>query len=162
MRRELDFYPTPLTIVEEIVRRWVDPDMVVWEPCAGDGRLSRALGEKGCTVVSSDITGGEDFFDYSEALTPIIVTNPPFRPIRKFIEHAFDIGVEKMALVCPERLWACRKGRQQFEKHRPSRWANMDWREDYLQKGGAPDRALAVAMWDVSHSPECRYEIWSR
>ena len=162
MRRELDFYPTPLSIVEEIARRWVSPDMVVWEPCTGDGRMSRVLEDKGCSVASSDIASGEDFYDYTEALAPVIVTNPPFGSIRRFIDHAFEIGAERMALVCPERLWACAKGRQQFERHRPARWAHMDWREDYLQKGGAPDRALAVAMWDVPHSPDCRYEIWSR
>jgi len=157
-----DNYPTPVSIVQELVRRWVLPDMMVWEPCAGDGRFADTMRSMGCAVISSDISMGKDFFDYRRTLAPTLVTNPPFKHIRPFIDHAFSIGVEKMALVCPERLWACKKGREQFERHRPGRFANMDWREDYLQKGGSPDRALAVAMWEQPHSQRCSYEVWSK
>jgi|TARA_R110000823_G_scaffold10388_4_gene36385 hypothetical protein len=162
MRKDFDFYPTPITIVNEVIKRWEIPDSKVWEPCAGDGRFARSLTEIGCDVVSTDIIHHQDFFSYSSALAPVVITNPPFSNIRKFIGHAFNIGVEKMALVCPERLWACKKGRDQFNQHKPTRWANMDWREDYLQKGGSPDRALAVAIWDMPNSPVCSYEIWNR
>ena len=162
MRKMHDNYPTPVSIVQELVRRWVLPDMMVWEPCAGDGRFADTMRSMGCAVISSDISMGKDFFDYRRTLAPTLVTNPPFKQIRPFIDHAFSIGVEKMALVCPERLWACKKGREQFERHRPGRFANMDWREDYLQKGGSPDRALAVAMWEQPHSQRCSYEVWSK
>jgi hypothetical protein len=162
MRKMHDNYPTPVSIVQELVRRWVLPDMMVWEPCAGDGRFADTMRSMGCAVISSDISMGKDFFDYRRTLAPTLVTNPPFKHIRPFIDHAFSIGVEKMALVCPERLWACKKGREQFERHRPGRFANMDWREDYLQKGGSPDRALAVAMWEQPHSQRCSYEVWSK
>ena len=162
MRKEFDFYPTPMTIVEEVVKRWTPANVKIWEPCAGDGRLSNSLIERGCDVVSTDIKDRQDFFTYSVPLAPVIITNPPFKYIREFIDHAFNIGVEKMALVCPERLWACKKGRAQFQRFRPTRWANMDWREDYLQKGGSPDRALAVAIWDKPDSENCSYEIWSK
>ena len=92
----------------------------------------------------------------------IVVTNPPFSRIRDFIDHAFDIGVKRMVLVCPERLWACKKGLDQWNRHRPSLWVNLSWREDYLNKGGSPDRALAVAVWDSPHSDKCEYEIWGK
>jgi hypothetical protein len=136
--------------------------MMVWEPCSGDGRFSDAMQKSGCSVISSDLSMGKNFFEYKHTLAPTLVTNPPFKHIRPFIAHAFDIGVKKMALVCPERLWACKKGREQFMRHRPTRFANMDWREDYLQKGGSPDRALAVTMWDTPHSETCSYEVWTR
>jgi hypothetical protein len=114
------------------------------------------------SVIETDISAGQNFFDFDTALAPVIVTNPPFRHIRPFIDHAFDIGVQQMVLVCGERLWACKKGREQFERHRPSSFANMDWREDYLGKGGKPDRALAVSIWTSPHADHCRYEVWSR
>ena len=41
-------------------------------------------------------------------------------------------------------------------------FAMMDWREDYLEKGGKPDRALAVSMWMTPQQDICKYEIWSR
>ena len=154
----MDFYPTPHSIISCILDHW-HYDGVVWEPCAGDGRFGEALGER---VLSGDISTGQDFFSYTEALSDVIVTNPPFSRIRDFIDHAFDIGVKRRVLVCPERLWACGKGLEQWNRHRPSLWVNLSWREDYLNKGGSPDRALDVAVWDSPHSDKCEYEIWGK
>ena len=161
VRHKGDFYPTPHTVIEALLRHLTLED-TVWEPCAGDGRLVVALRGAGATVISHDIATGHDIFEAKAAPATMVVTNPPFRFIRQFIDHAFGIGVERMALICPERLWACKKGHDQWGRHRPSLWANLDWREDYLQKGGSPDRALAAAMWDTPHSPECRYEVWAK
>ncbi len=162
MRKMHDNYPTPLSIVKELVNRWVAPDSTVWEPCSGDGRFAHEMRKTGCRVLTTDISTGQNFFDYTRTMSQTVVTNPPFKDIRPFIDHAFAIGVQKMALVCPERLWACRKGRDQFIRFTPTCWVNMDWREDYLQKGGSPDRALAVAIWEKPHGEQCRYEVWSR
>lgn len=171
MRKEFDFYPTPMSVVESMAERFLElrktvsgfPPFSIWEPCAGDGRIVEEMKERGVRkVISSDIRNGEDFFDFTEAPSPIVITNPPFRHIRPFISHAFSIGVEQMALVCNERLWACKKGREQFETYRPSVFAMMDWREDYLGKGGKPDRSLAVSIWMQPCAGRCAYEVWSR
>lgn len=162
-RRENDFYPTPDSLIGEIVSRWRPRSRVIWEPCVGDGRVALALRGAGFQVVTGDIAQGQDFFS-SNAPHPDIAlcTNPPFGRVREFIDHAFAIGIREMCLVLPERLWASGVGREQFERHRPAVWANMDWREDYLGKGGSPDRALAVAIWDSPCSPVCRFEVWTR
>ena len=156
-----DYYPTPHSIVERLIDGlpWQG---TVWEPCAGDGRMADALQRRGWQVISSDITTGDDFFDFDIAVSHTLITNPPFRVIRQFVDHAFKIGVERMALVCNERLWACGKGLAQWDRHRPSRFSNLSWREDYLGRGGAPDRALAISIWDTPHSDACAYEIWAR
>tara|TARA_R110000744_G_scaffold2757_1_gene11053 strand:- start:20 stop:535 length:516 start_codon:yes stop_codon:yes gene_type:complete len=161
-RSQNDFYPTPVSIIDAVMAnlRW---DLGrVWEPCAGDGRLVDALAANGACVVASDIVDGDDFFACAHAEADTLITNPPFRRLRQFIDHAFTIGVRRMALVCPERLWACGKGADQWRRHRPTRFVNLDWREDYLNKGGSPDRALAVSIWDAPHSEDCAFEIWSR
>jgi hypothetical protein len=160
-RRANDFYPTPHTIIERLLNE-LNWQGKVWEPCAGDGRLVKALRDRNYEVVAGDIQSGTDFFTCDQAAAPTLITNPPFRTIRQFIDHAFALGVQRMALVCNERLWACRKGSEQMRRHRPSRFVNMDWREDYLGKGGAPDRALAVSIWDRPHSAVTFYEVWSR
>jgi len=166
-RKVNDFYPTPHSIIDVMLAHW-EPILTrwpytVWEPCVGDGRLATAIGDTfNVTVYGSDINIGVDFFDSKVCVSPILITNPPFKYIRQFIDHAFTIGVEQMMLVCPERLWACKKGQEQFERHRPSVWVNLNWREDYLGKGGSPDRALAIAIWDRPHSEECKYEIWGK
>jgi len=161
-RHPRDFYPTPHSIITVLLQeiQWYVAE--IWEPCAGDGRLTYAIEEHGYKCVSHDIATGNDFFDFTKCASTNLITNPPFKPIRKFIDHAFDIGVERMALVVPERLFACQKGYEQFTKHRPSRFINLSWREDYLGKGGSPDRALALAIWDQPSSPTCQYSIRTR
>lgn len=161
-RRENDLYPTPDSIIAEIVRRWKPRARRIWEPCYGDGRVAKALIQAGYGVAWGDITTGQDFFSYAAPFEPALCTNPPFDRVREFIDHAFAIGVQEMCLVLPERIWACGAGREQFERHRPAVWSNMDWREDYLGKGGSPDRALAVAIWDSPCAPTCSFDVWTR
>ena len=156
------FYPTPYSIINVLLNRLDWPNEAVWEPCAGDGRLAGAMRHRGAEVITHDIETGHDFFEFRKALAPILITNPPFKLIRKFIDHAFAIGVERMALVCNERLWACGKGHEQWCRHRPSRFANLTWREDYLNKKGSPDRSLAISIWDEPHAETCRFEVWNR
>ena len=165
-RKTNDYYPTPHSFVEKLVEKYIDavgmPDHV-WEPCVGDGRIAQKLLKCGVDAVSqSDIQLGQDFFAFKKAIAPVIITNPPFKHIRPFIDHAFDIGVQSMALICGERLWACKKGREQFERHKPHIFAMMDWREDYLGKGGAPDRSLAVSIWQTPCAADSSFQIWSK
>ena len=162
MRKANDFYPTPHSIVKLLSNHAEWESLHVWEPCAGDFRLVRALQERLYRVVATDISQGQDFFDFKEAPCAQLMTNPPFKQIRPFIDHAFNIGVERMVLVCPERLWACKVGWEQFHRHRPARFINLNWREDYLGKGGSPDRALAISIWESPCAMRCSYEVWSR
>ena len=160
-RVAFDAYATPYNIIDAMLTNLNWPTGTVWEPCQGDGRMVAALEAKGHEVVAHDIQTGHYFFNWSAAQASTLVTNPPFGPIRKFIDHAFAIGVERMALVCGERLWACRAGLEQFERYRPSRFINLSWRDDYLNKG-RPDRALAISIWDTPNADFCRYEVWHK
>ena len=162
MRAANDFYPTPHSIVKLLANHAEWESLHVWEPCAGDFRLVHALQDRLYRVVATDITQGQNFFDFKEAPCRQLMTNPPFKQIRPFIDHAFAIGVERMVLVCPERLWACKVGWEQFHRHRPARFINLNWREDYLGKGGSPDRALAISIWESPCAMRCSYEVWSR
>lgn len=163
-RIENDVYPTPESIIAEIVRRWQPRAATVWEPCANDGRIARAMEAAGRKTVTGDIATGQDFFVYARPPRRgvALCTNPPFGPVRAFIDHAFAIGIKEMCLVLPERLWACAAGRKQLERHRPAAWANLDWREDYLDRGGSADRALAVAIWDGPCAERCDFQVWGR
>jgi len=179
MRHTHDNYPTPHSIIDamlyEVNKRACTSthQKKVWEPCAGDGRFADAIDEyRGdwlepymqdhLKTIRTDITTGEDFFDYDHALCDLVITNPPFKVIRQFIDHAFAIGVTSMALVCPERLWACQKGWEQKQRHNPSHFVNLTWREDYLQKGGSPDRSLALSIWEYPHNPTTEYLVLNR
>jgi len=165
MRQVNDYYPTPHSIIGVVLWNLDWENIKCWEPCAGDGRFADAIDQdvfSDSKTMRHDIVTGHDFFEWKEAQRPDVITNPPFDCIREFVDHAFAIGVQRMALVCPERLWACKKGWEQWRRHCPTRWANLTWREDYLGKGGAPDRALAVAIWNTPHAESCEYEVWQR
>tara|TARA_R110002020_G_scaffold241191_2_gene454328 strand:+ start:1848 stop:2339 length:492 start_codon:yes stop_codon:yes gene_type:complete len=162
MRKAFDYYPTPASLVNELGRRLDWGPCQFWEPCNGGGHLSNSLEKLGYDPIRTDVQTGKDFFDFDGALHDSLITNPPFRYIREFIDHAFLIGIKRMALICPERLWACSKGRKQFVRHRPHTFAMMDWREDYLMKGGKPDRMLAVSVWHSPCARTCNFDIWTR
>jgi hypothetical protein len=84
-REARDFYATPAWVTEALLRH-VRLRGPIWEPCCGDGAMSRVLAAHGYEVVSTDIaergfgTGGVDFLARREvpAGCRAIVTNPPY------------------------------------------------------------------------------------
>jgi hypothetical protein len=99
-----DFYRTPSGVTLALLG--VESfDNNIWEPACGDGAISEVLKSKGYTVISSDIIDrgygecGKNFFSFTEAKTPTIITNPPFKLAEDFIKHAQRIGVKKIALL---------------------------------------------------------------
>ncbi len=84
-REGRDFYATPSWVTEALLKH-VRLRGPVWEPCCGDGAMSRVLAAHGHAVVSTDIAdrgfgqSGVDFLA-CQAVPPgcrAIVTNPPY------------------------------------------------------------------------------------
>ena len=102
-RPDHDFYPTPRRGTEQLLQ--VEKfNENVWECACGDGSMSSVLEDFGYNVITSDLfprnCGFElDFLTSNELLAPDIITNPPFRFSLQFLEHALDLGVEKLALL---------------------------------------------------------------
>lgn len=72
---------------------------IIWEPACGGGHMSEVLKMNRYKVVSSDIidrgypeTKIINFLDYSNKNTYDIVTNPPYKFAKEFVEHALDIS----------------------------------------------------------------------
>jgi hypothetical protein len=84
-RQGRDFYATPAWVTEALLRH-VQLRGPIWEPCCGDGAMSKVLSAQGQNVVSSDIcdrgfgTSGVDFLSCREVAAGCraIVTNPPY------------------------------------------------------------------------------------
>jgi hypothetical protein len=84
-RKGRDFYATPTWVTEALLRhvRFRGP---IWEPCCGDGAMSRVLQDRGYDVVSTDLvergfgTPGVNFLSCRTAPNDCrsIVTNPPY------------------------------------------------------------------------------------
>ena len=69
-RQSHDFYPTPDWVTQALLKH-VTLRGPVWEPCCGDGAMSRVLERAGHKVVATDLVdrgfgrGGVDFFECS-------------------------------------------------------------------------------------------------
>jgi hypothetical protein len=84
-RKGRDFYATPTWVTDALLRhvRFRGP---IWEPCCGDGAMSRVLQDHGYDVVSTDLvergfgTPGVDFLACRTVPGGCrsIVTNPPY------------------------------------------------------------------------------------
>jgi hypothetical protein len=89
-RQKDNFYRTPAwateALLETLRRERIRPPNGIWEPCCGDGAMSRVLEAHGHSVFSTDLVyqgygeGGRDFM--KETRLPdgftAIVTNPPY------------------------------------------------------------------------------------
>jgi hypothetical protein len=69
---------------------------LIWEPACGDGAISRVLAAAGHEIISTDLVdrgygrGGHDFFADHITVADHIITNPPFKLSRRFVEHALS------------------------------------------------------------------------
>lgn len=69
----------------------------VWEPACGEVHLSEVLKARGYTVYSTDLIdrgygiGGKDFLNESGVFHGDIITNPPYKYAREFVEKALEM-----------------------------------------------------------------------
>lgn len=97
-RQTEDYYATdPIAIDVLLNDGGVTLDNNVWECACGGGHLAERLKEYGYNVRASDIVNrgyGEeqiDFLKYNKEWNGDIVTNPPYKYAKEFIEHALEI-----------------------------------------------------------------------
>jgi hypothetical protein len=95
-----DFYPTCVEAVDGLLRCESLPG-VLWDPCCGDGGIVLPLRDRGFVVHASDLIGwgcpdslsGQNFllaWQVPKGVTGI-VTNPPYRHARRFVEQALSL-----------------------------------------------------------------------
>lgn len=164
-----DFYPTPpeptRALLHAEIGRLRQFDRI-WEPAAGDGAMVREMQAIGLTVFASDLVdrqcGAEiaSFYDFDEAPSKAIVTNPPFaecawgRNKAAWLRHAHDVlCVEYMALLL-NWSWPGAVGLGPFwANHPPARVYLLRWKIDFTGQGSPPSYH-AWFVWDVQHVGE--------
>mgnify|MGYP001302771758 CR=1 FL=1 len=162
-REANDFYPTPseaTTALALAEAPWLARHPVIWEPACGDGRMMADLRRHGHEVVGSDLVDRgcgavvRDFFAFSEALAPAIVTNPPFAPCNRdpgFVRHALDgLRADYMALLLPVNWMGAASRARLWRDHPPARVRLMRWRIDFTGQG-APPMINAWFVWERGH-----------
>lgn len=110
------FYPTPPAGTHALLKVETFAGGI-WEPACGEGHMSNVLADAGHHVISTDLVDrgfGEprvDFLMEQRLLAPNIVTNPPFKLGEQFARKAFDLGADKIALLC-RLMWLETEGRR--------------------------------------------------
>lgn len=91
-----DFYATESKAIDALLEKAVLSHNL-WECACGAGDLSKRLLEKGYNVKSTDLiyrgfgVGGVDFLQNTEHFDGDIITNPPYKYAKEFVEHALSL-----------------------------------------------------------------------
>lgn len=105
-RDENDYYATEPKAAELLLE--VEPDLNnIWECACGEGHLAKVFDEAGKLSYATDLIDrgyGNNFFDfltqnYITKFNGDIVTNPPYKYAKEFVETAIEL-VEEKRKVC--------------------------------------------------------------
>lgn len=136
----------------------------IWEPACGDGAISKVLeDEGGYLVFSTDLvdrgfgTSGIDFLLPNPNTADNIITNPPFKHMREFVELGLERSRRKLCLLARLAFLEGMKRKPMFESTPLARvWvfskrlaiprAGEKWRSKQSSM-----IAFAWFVWDHSH-----------
>jgi hypothetical protein len=161
-RQRDDFYPTPpASTLALLDAERFEGD--IWEPACGDGAISKILLSRGYQVISSDLIDrgyGEPNIDFLldyRTTADNIITNPPFKFAREFVEHALGRSRRKVAMLC-RLAWLEGKERRKLFLSTPLArvWVHSERvpilrNGDPMMAGGGGMIAFAWFVWDHSH-----------
>ena len=131
-RQEDDFYATEPKAVELLLEQEIFSPYV-WEPACGAGHMSEVLKKHGYKVKSSDLCDrgypGTEIIDFLKVtksdmdkdFTRDIITNPPYKYAKEFVEKALDISMDgtKIAMFLKLTFLESQKRKKLFEKYPP-------------------------------------------
>lgn len=167
------FYTPPWVVSRDLASLWQPPRHAeIWEPCAGDGRLARAIAHSFGACFASDLYPDRrqyhpvtrlDFLS-SRGISAaghfplVIITNPPFTRAAEFLVHALDVTEPtggSVVFLLPFGFDAAR-GRAGLTGHHPAfaakittsqriRWSNIPQKEN----GPSGDHALFIYEWNT-------------
>lgn len=131
-REQHDYYATEPKALELLLKK-EQFSPYVWECACGEGHLSEVLKKHGYKVKSSDLydrgyetTEMIDFLkttkeDIKSDVSRDIITNPPYKYAKEFVEHALEISMDgtKVAMFLKLTFLESKARRELFEKHPP-------------------------------------------
>ena len=125
-REQNDYYATE-PIAMELLLNEETFDQCVWECACGGGHLSNVLLEHGYSVLSTDLVDrgygipGVDFLEQKNTFYGDIITNPPYKYAKQFVEHALDLVSDghKVAMFLRLQFLEGKSRRALFDKAPP-------------------------------------------
>lgn len=166
-RESNDYYATEpkaaelLCDVEEL-------NHVIWECACGEGHLARVFWERGHFVEATDLVdrgygcGGVDFLSEAGYVNCDIVTNPPYKYAKEFVEHALEMVVDgcKVCMFLRLQFLEGKARRALFEKYPPKRVYVASGRLlcakngefEKMKAGGGSAVAYAWFVWEKGYT----------
>ena len=173
-RVEYDYYATNPKAAEILLA--VEPHLTcIWEPACGEGHLAKVFANAGKLALATDIINRDyilqnnclDFLKYSSNwnLQHDIVTNPPYKYAKEFVEKALDI-VAKGRKVCMflKLTFLEGKSRKEFFKKYPPKTVYVFSSRMTCGKNGKFTVFDAKKMKDIPISSAVAYAwfVWEK
>ncbi len=165
-REENDFYATP-EIATELLLKLETFQKNIWEPACGLGHISKVLSLNGYKVKNSDLInrGYEktleiDFLKTKEKFKGDIITNPPYKYAKEFIEKSFELIEDKSKIAMFLKLQFLEgKSRKSLFKKFPPKIIyvsstrllcalNGDWKDKSVKSGAV---AYCWFIWEKGY-----------
>lgn len=161
---ENDYYATEPRAVELLLEK-EQFDHIIWEPACGEGHISKVLKAHGYEVHSTDLIdrafgdGTEDFLAHDNAL-PLsvdIITNPPYKFAREFVEKALTIVAEghKVAMFVKLTFLEGQARRELFRRYPPKAVyvssARLECGKNGVFTGSGSAVAYCWIVWQKGH-----------
>lgn len=126
-REEHDFYATPPEAVEMLVTELEGFEDKILEPCCGAGHIVNVLFNNGFNVSANDLYDHGFECSHKDFLTEVdewhgdIITNPPYKLAKEFVEHSLDIVDEgaKVAMFLKLSFLEGKGRKELFDKYPP-------------------------------------------
>ena len=146
-RVENDYYATPPETTQSLLNV-LELNGSILEPACGEGHISEVLKNNypSSEIVSTDLIdrgygrGGINFLEhtYDRTFTNVI-TNPPFKYMREFVEKALEISDEKVMMFGKIQFLEG-KGRKEFLMNSPLKYVYVfSERQNPLRNGKSVD-----------------------
>lgn len=132
-RQKEDYYATEPKAVEILLENEKFAPYI-WECACGEGHISKVLETHGYKVHSTDLiyrgfgSGSVDFLKVKKeqvksVISRDIITNPPYKYAKEFVEHALDISMDgtKIAMFLKLTFLEGQARKKMFEKHPPKK-----------------------------------------
>ena len=138
----------------------------IWEPACGEGHLSKVLEARNHRVLSSDLInrgygwGGVDFLECKEPFDGDIITNPPYKVAKEFVEKALELVTpgHKVAMFLKLTFLEGQGRRTLFRERPPQRVYVSSARLQCGKNGdfsGTSMVAYAWYVWEKGHYGPC-------
>jgi len=161
-RQKDDFYATPPEATEKLLKA-EKFNGKIYEPCCGQGHISKVLLKHGYDVESTDLVDrgfGESNIDFLMELKQRenIVTNPPYgRLLMQFVRQCQYLSNNKIALLLKLTFLEGQERKEFFKEYPPVRVHVFSKRLSLMKNGESYDggmMALAWFIWEKNNKKE--------